>query len=148
MSERGVIRNRAFAQQIKDFSGLRFGNITPTDIDGFMDFGDRLFVVIEGKHAGASLSTGQRMALERLVDACHTPPRRIASCLIVDHYEANSDDVDYANTVVRTMRWNGQWRNPLQRGISLRTAIERLRALADKMTRPSLRVIHGKEVSA
>ena len=48
MAERGVIRNRQFAQQLRDFSGLRFGKITPTDIDGFMDFGDRLFVVLEG----------------------------------------------------------------------------------------------------
>lgn len=77
MVERGVIRNREYAKQLKDFSGLRYGKITPTDIDGFLDFGDQLFVVVEGKHAGSAIQTGQRLALERLVDACHCPPRRI-----------------------------------------------------------------------
>ena len=47
MFERGVIHNRERGAQIRDYSGLRFGNITPTDIDGFMDFGGRVFVVFE-----------------------------------------------------------------------------------------------------
>ena len=34
--DRGKIRNRECAGQLKDFSGLRFGKITPTDIDGFV----------------------------------------------------------------------------------------------------------------
>lgn len=144
MTERGVIRNREYAKQLKDFSGLRYGKITPTDIDGFMDFGDRLFVVIEGKHAGAALQTGQRMALERLVDACHNPPRRIAVCLIVDHYEGQSEDVDYARCTVRAMRWNGKWTQPMQRGISLRQAIDKLKAHSDNMQKSRFKVIQGR----
>jgi hypothetical protein len=143
MVERGVIRNRAFAQQIKDFSGLRFDKITPTDIDGFMDFGDRLFVLIEGKHAGSILQTGQRLALERLVDACHCPPRRVAVCLIVDHFDAATADVDYAGCTVRTMRWNGKWVPPMQKGILLRQAVERLKGYSENMQRARLRVVGG-----
>jgi hypothetical protein len=129
MSERGVIRNRAAAQQIKDFSGLRYGKITPTDIDGFIDFGDRLFVLIEGKFNGAILSGGQMLALQRLTDACHCPPRRYAVAFIVDHYQQGAD-VDYANATVRTYRWGGTWRNPLQAGLTLGVAIERMRKFA------------------
>lgn len=141
MHERGVIRNREFAQQIKDFSGLRFGNITPTDIDGFMDFGDRLFIVIEGKHSGSPMHYGQRLAIERLVDACHCPPRRISTAIIVDHYEKSSADVDYAKTTVRSYRWNGKWMNPLKRGMLLREAVDRFKSMADNMTKPTLRVV-------
>lgn len=143
MVERGVIRNRAFAQQIKDFSGLRFDKITPTDIDGFLEFGDRLFVIIEGKHAGSQLQTGQRLALERLVDACHCPPRRVAVCIVIDHVDAASDDVDYASCTVRTMRWNGRWVPPLQKDIKLRQAVERLKAYSENMQRARLRVVKG-----
>lgn len=143
MSNRGAIRNRDHARQLKDFSGLRYGKITPTDIDGFMDFGGRLFVVIEGKHAGASLQYGQRLALERLVDACHLPPHRIAVCIIVDHYEDVDQDVDYANCVVRSMRWNGRWTQPMQRGINLRQAIDRMKAYSENMQRSRLRLING-----
>jgi len=139
----GVIRNREFARQIKDFSGLRFGQITPTDIDGFMDFGDRLFIVIEGKHSGTMLKTGQRLALERLVDACHCPPRRIAVAIVIDHFDESEHDVDYSKCSVRTMRWNGKWVAPLERGITCRRAIERLIAMSENMQKPKLRVIEG-----
>ncbi len=139
----GVIRNREFARQIKDFSGLRFGQITPTDIDGFMDFGDRLFVVIEGKHAGSMLKTGQRLALERLVDACHCPPRRIAVAMVIDHFDAAAEDVNYSTCTVRTMRWNGRWVAPLEHGITCRRAVERLIAMSQNMQKPRLRVIEG-----
>ncbi len=141
MFDRGVIRNREFARQIKDFSGLKFGQITPTDIDGFMDFGDRLFVVIEGKYAGSMLKTGQRLALERLVDACHCPPRRIAVAIVVDHFDDAEADVNYAACTVRSMRWNGKWVAPLECGITCRRAVERLLVMSENMQKPRLRVI-------
>jgi len=38
-----IIRNEDFMRQIKEFSGMRFGRISPTDIDCFLDFGNKLF---------------------------------------------------------------------------------------------------------
>lgn len=143
MVERGVIRNRKFAQQLRDFSGLRFGRITPTDIDGFMDFGDRLFVVLEGKHQGSPLHYGQRLALERLVDACHCPPRRVAVALILEHTESADEDVDFGVSLVRAMRWNGAWIPQSHKRITCRTAIERLLAYSENMQRAHLRVVQG-----
>lgn len=144
MVERGVIRNREYARQLKDFSGLRYGKITPTDIDGFLDFGDQLFVVVEGKHAGSAIQTGQRLALERLVDACHCPPRRIAACFIVDHYGGDSDvDVDYASCIVRTVRWGGKWWPQAHKGQSLKDAIDRLKAYSDNVQKSRLRLVQG-----
>lgn len=139
MHERGAIRNRAFASQIKDFRGLRFGNITPTDIDGFIEFGDRLFVFIEGKFGGASLSFGQRLAIERLVDACHNPPRRYSTAFIVDH-DTTEGDVDYASATIRAYRWFGKWMNPLQKGMTLKAGVDRMIALSN---RANLRVVQG-----
>ena len=143
MAERGVIRNRQYAQQLRDFSGLRFGNITPTDIDGFLDFGDRLFVLIEGKHAGSPMQRGQLLALQRLVDACHCPPQRISAGLIVDHYDGHEADVDVGSCVVRSWRWMGEWRKPLVAGITCRQAIERLIGMRDRLCKPNLRLVCG-----
>ena len=143
MLERGVIRNRQFAQQLRDFSGLRFGKITPTDIDGFMDFGDRLFVILEGKHHGSQIQTGQRLALERLVDACHCPPRRVAVALILDHVETPDQDVDFGACLVRSMRWNGAWVPQHHKQITCRKAIERLLEYSENMQIARLRVVHG-----
>lgn len=136
MHERGAIRNRQIAMQIRDFTGLRFGKITPTDIDGFLDFGDRLFIFIEGKRTGAPISYGQGLAMSRLVDACHCPPRRTAVALIVDH-PAGEADIDYAIATVRTYRLGGKWRQPMA-PITLRAAIDRFIAIAEK---PRLRAV-------
>lgn len=125
MSERGVIRNRAAASQLRDFSGLRYGRITPTDIDAYMEFGGRLFIFIEGKFGGASLPRGQMLALERLVDAMHLPPQRYAALIVAQH-ETQGTDVDIASAGVRAWRWGGKWRQPVERGITVRRAINRL----------------------
>jgi hypothetical protein len=68
MPDRGKIGNRPRARQIKDFSSLRWGNITPTDIDCFVEFGGELFVVVEIKSKGKEMPYGQKLAFERLID--------------------------------------------------------------------------------
>lgn len=118
-------------------------NLINTDGRFRKDFGDRLFVVLEGKHAGSQLQTGQRLALERLVDACHCPPRRVAAALILDHVEAPDEDVDFGACVVRSMRWFGRWVRPLKAGITCRAAIERLKAYSDNVARQRFGVIDG-----
>jgi len=45
---RGTIRNATSALQLRDYSGLCWDRITPTDIDGLIDFGGRAFVLFEG----------------------------------------------------------------------------------------------------
>jgi len=136
MTERGAIRNRNYRAQVADMSGLRWGNITPTDIDAFLDFGDRIFVFIESKFKGTFFGGGQMLALERLCDASNNPPRRFAFALVVDHQTPPDQDIDYANTVVRTYRMDGKWRQPAQPGTTLRVAIDRLRAFVSNKTRP------------
>lgn len=126
MIERGVIRNREHAQQLRDFSGLKFHKITPTDIDGFVEFGDRLFVFIEAKYNNATLPYGQKLALQRLCDACHNPPHRYAIVLVAKH-ETKAGDVDYANAVVTETRWKGNWRYEFRQDVTVRAAIDSMR---------------------
>lgn len=123
MAERGEIRNRAYAAQIRDFRGLRFGKITPTDIDGFLDFGDRLFVFVESKFGGSAMPYGQRLALQRLCDSCHVPPRRHAIVLIAAHM--SDTDIDFANSKVTEYRWFGKWIHE-GRSVTVRAAIDGL----------------------
>lgn len=108
-TDRGLIRNREFAQQIRDFSGLRWGKITPTDIDLFIEFDDTLYVLAEGKHGNAHLPYGQRLAFQRLIDALHHPPR-ISIGFIVSH--DCQGDIDFAELPVREFRFRGEWRTP------------------------------------
>lgn len=108
---RGKIRSRELALVERDFSGLCWKRITPTDIDGFVEFQDRLFVFIEGKSRGALLKGGQRLAIERLCDACHNEQAgRYSIAFVVSH--DGSDCFDYANAAVVEYRWQGRWMRP------------------------------------
>lgn len=127
MAERGIIQNREFKQKIADFSGLRFGKITPTDLDAFMDFGNRLFVFVEAKYGSSQLPYGQQLALERLCDACNEPPIRYAVAFIVSH--KSEGDIDFANTTVTKYRWNGKWIKPTSSPSTLLAGIEAFRGL-------------------
>ena len=105
--QRGIIKNRNYATQIKDFSGLRYGKITPTDIDGFIDFGNKLFIFMETKFKESLLPYGQRLALERLVDN-----GTVAYSLGIISEHETSEDIDMANCVVREIRWKKTWYIP------------------------------------
>lgn len=125
-NQRGVIQNRARKQQIADMSGLRFGKITPTDLDGFLDFGNRLFVFIEGKFISTPVLYGQQLAIDRLCDATNNPPHRYAFAIIADHHNPCNEDIDFANMTVRSIRQNGKWTHPMQKGLTVRVAIDRM----------------------
>ncbi len=123
MSERGVIRNRDYKQKIADFSGLRYGKITPTDLDCYIDFGNKLFVFVEAKYGDSQLSYGQNLAIERLCDACHQPSQgRYSVAFVVSH--SSDDDIDMASTVVTKYRWFGKWCTPKADTPTLRKAVD------------------------
>lgn len=101
------IRDRDRIRQIKRFGGLRFErNIAPTDIDAFLEFGNELFIFIETKYGRTALPAGQRLALERLCDACASSTRK-SILLLTSHTE--SGDIDLARTRVEKAREDGKW---------------------------------------
>lgn len=68
MCERGTYANPNRGRQLIRFDEMRFiDNITPTDIDGAVDFKGKIFVYFEVKHKDAPVPYGQRLALERFV---------------------------------------------------------------------------------
>jgi len=110
---RGKIRNRDFARQLRDFSGLRWGNITPTDIDGYFEIGDRIFVFIEIKYGTTEVPFGQKLALERLVDIIGET--RDAILIIGSHHDEAGTDIDVAPCVVREYRTSNVWHSPTKK---------------------------------
>lgn len=131
LQQRGIIQNRARKQQIADMSGLRFHKITPTDLDGFLDFDNRLFVFIEGKFIATPVLLGQQIAIDRLCDACNNPPNRFAIAIIADHSHPSDEDIDFAHMTVRAWRFRGQWRKPMVQGTTVRQAIDRMVAYVE-----------------
>lgn len=110
-AERGVIRNREYANQVKDYSGLLYGKITPTDLDGIIDFGDKAYVIIELKHINAVLPEGQRLAIARLTDIIWKSGRH-ALALIAIHNTPNDIDVAYCKVI--EYRYHGEWTEQIE----------------------------------
>lgn len=116
-----LIRNRKFAQQIKDFSGLRYEAITPSDIDCCLEFGGKLLLFIECKYGNTPLPTGQRIMLERLADNYKFP------CVVIVCSHKSDGDIDMATTIVTAYRENANWHTELPE-ITLRETIDIFRA--------------------
>ena len=108
---RGVIQNRERAKQIPDFSGMRWGNITPTDLDMGIDFRNGIFVFGEMKLPGAELPQGQRWFLEHLTDAI-AETGRLSVTFILEHDTRPTEDIDAAKCLIRELRSHRRWRKP------------------------------------
>lgn len=106
---RGVIQHRERAKQIIDFSGIRYKNITPTDIDGFFEYHNRIFVFCEMKLVGAEMPDGQRMALERLVDNLDYAGKHAVAFVCEHNVEDAKKDVKAAETIAKNVYYHGRW---------------------------------------
>jgi hypothetical protein len=102
---RGKIRNVCYAEQIIDFSGLRFGNITPTNIDGYIDFWGKGHVFFEAKHKDAIPPLGQKLAFERVAD----PLAPFSIYIIASHNSPHHQQINAAEAVVSSVRFLQRW---------------------------------------
>lgn len=125
---RGVIQNRERKRQIVDFHSLLWDKITPTDIDGVIDFQNKLYIYFELKYGDANMPYGQRLAIERIIDS-HENGGTPACGIVAQHDVGNpEDDIDAALCIVTEYRWRYAWHKP-QGTTSLRQAIDRVREL-------------------
>lgn len=98
--ERGVIKNKERQRQIHSFSGLkRLRNITPTDIDGLIDYGGKHFIYLEGKVSGNELFYGQKLALENCVKS-HWASGHKSIAVVYEHWIPPQYDIDVSKCVV------------------------------------------------
>ncbi|MBR1436894.1 MAG: hypothetical protein IJ587_00015 [Synergistaceae bacterium] len=108
-NNRGKIQNRERGRQIIDFSKIRYGNITPTDLDGFFEQGNKIFVFYEYKLPDVEMPRGQRLALMRIVDGLSTAGK--SAVLFLCRHEAYNPEVDIQadKAIVEKIYWNNQW---------------------------------------
>jgi hypothetical protein len=107
MAKASLIKDRTQIQQIRSYDGMRWGRISPTDIDGFVEFDDKIFIFFEVKYSDARMPRGQELAFERLVDAI-APPRK-AILIIGKHETELGNDVEFHKCKVTKFRTNGTW---------------------------------------
>jgi len=105
--QRGKINYPDRARQINDFSNMVYdGGITPTDIDGLIEYDDKCFIFFELKLDDAPLPGGQKKALVRLIDDLSKP----AILIVAWHnVEDPSIDIDVSLAVVSCYYYCGKW---------------------------------------
>lgn len=119
---RGIIQDRKNFSRVRNFSGLKYGKITPTDIDAVIDFGNQATVIIETKFAHAVMPLGQRIALERLTDMADESGRK--GLTIIASYTNIEGDIDFATALVSEYRCNHSWKSPNRKDLTVRELID------------------------
>jgi len=133
---RGVILNEARKQQIIDFSGLRYGNITPTDIDGAIEYKNKAYIFLEYKYGNTELPYGQRLAIKRLVQDADAAGK--ASIAIVASHDV-SDTKQHIRADICAVReicckhgeFGYEWREP-KFPCTVKAMIDSFLSLVDK----------------
>lgn len=113
MVERGTYENPKRGRQLLRFDGMRYpDSITPTDIDAFIEFKNKILVFFEAKLKNKDVPYGQRLALERLVQNA-TQAGKHAIAIICEHdVEDAQEDVFLKDLRVRevfhseTQKWH------------------------------------------
>lgn len=120
---RGEVFNRARYKQVVDFSGLQFERgITPTDVDGVLDFNNDEWVFFEIKYGDTAVPYGQKLALTRIVDSLESTGKP-SVLLVARHLVSPELDVLAHECKVTEYYWRGVWRVPKVE-LNLRQAVE------------------------
>lgn len=107
---RGAVHFPERNLQHTDWSGVRYGCITPTDIDGLIEYHNEVFIFYEIKTNGVKLPEGQKRALVNIVDALKSAGK-VAVLFKCEHNTDVHEQIDAANTIVTGIYLgNGSWR--------------------------------------
>lgn len=108
--ERGDIKFKGRAKQLNSFSGMiRRRNITPTDIDGIIDYDGKAFVILEGKYGDAELPKGQKMALENLANTILSANKRVVVIIYRHFVHDTNKDINVSKQLVSDIYFKRKW---------------------------------------
>lgn len=130
MSEaaRGAIKYLERYKQLISYEGMeRHRHITPTDIDGVIDYAGNAFLYLECKHESVyfekGLDQGQKTAIENLVES-HRMAGHISVAFVFTH-DCNSEDIIMArDQIVREIYFNHLWKSPKDPNWTVIQAVE------------------------
>lgn len=121
----GKIRIASRATQLIDYSGIRYGNATPSNVDGVLELDNQLFVILEYKHESAQpMSLGQRLLIERMTDAISSAGK-ICVAIIGKHDAAIGQEIDAAKSRAVEIRWKGEWKNLDGQNFTVKNCVDR-----------------------
>lgn len=129
------INNPVRMKQLIDFKGCDVGNgMYPTDIDGLIEYKDSEYILFEVKYKNAEVPTGQRLAIQRMVDD-FTKIGKQAVAFICEHTVRDANKpVVMAWCRVREIYYGAEkeWRAPIS-NITVKEALNSFLTYSTKM---------------
>ena len=119
-----MLRNREQFSQFVSFDSMTFGNLSPTDFDAFLEFKNKVFIIVETKYQDAEMPLGQQLALERICDAIYES-KKVSVVFLTSHDTPKDKDIDLGNSTVTKVRWQKKW-VVIKSGEKLNFAIKKL----------------------
>ena len=123
---RGSFNHAHMAKQLLRFDNIAYyGNATPMDIDGLIEWHDKKRVLLEIKRKGVLLLDGERLAYKRLIDDFQLAGKE-SICIVADHEVFNyREDVDVASCIVREIYHSKEkkWR-PTKRMMTVKMLLD------------------------
>jgi hypothetical protein len=108
--ERGNIKFKGRAKQLNSFNGMiRRRNITPTDIDGIIDYNGKAFVILEGKYGDAELPKGQKIALENLANTILSANKRVVVIIYRHFIHDTNQEINVSKQIVSDIYFKRKW---------------------------------------
>jgi hypothetical protein len=126
---RDQIKNqKSFKQRILFEKLERDGKITPTDIDGLIDYNGKAFIFLEGKKKGIYMPFGQDLAYQNLIHVLREGGA-IAICILFEHNTPSNENIIAHDKIVNSIYMydkeygDWRWKRP-SRQITVLQAIE------------------------
>jgi len=107
-----IIKSPERMAQPIHFTGLKFGTISPTDIDLIFEINDKIRIGCELKYLDTKLPNGQRLCYKRLCDDFKTAGK--IGYWVVARHEVHDvkEPIIAAVSIVREFYYDGKWTNP------------------------------------
>lgn len=103
-----VIGNPERAHQFLNFQGLEFGQISPTDIDGLIEYKGN-YIIYEFKYQNKGMPPAQKFAFQHLVDALERARKNAVLFLCSHNVGDPREDVKAADAEVTAVYYHGRW---------------------------------------
>ena len=117
-------------KQVISFDGMRLGTITPTDIDGCIEYHDKALVLLEYKLRGYGMPFGQRLCLERIANDVEMAGRE-ATVMLCEHDVTDvNKPVEGKDASVKAIYYKHQWHK--SDGKSVQYHLERFKEYVDR----------------
>lgn len=137
MFERGKIRNEAYASILKNFTGLRrHRNITPTDIDGILEYNGKAFIILEGKFGNTQMPHGQQKCFESICNAIESGGKN-ACCIVFSHLAKPGDQIDVSTCIVTKVYFENKW-HPGSKNNTNRTVLQVVEAFEQNLIKKGI----------